>query len=930
MPAAEPRGTAPAATDGAFAATKVPPGAVPELDELAGEWLPVGTLLNLPSVNNFSGALHAGSNLLSFTELTFPPLSLGGDCARLTLGGVAVQAHHSRWYPYQVLRRAEQGSLVLQSALRMGFEQRLVLAELAVTNPGSAPAQASLSAELGGYLRSYPGPWQWQVPRQYGDFSGWAGQLADGGQVLAVADCSSPAVTAFAFPDPPGQLTVSGNSGSAVWDLTIPPGQTATLRLVMAAAVTAGDAVSAAVAARDSFASVWAQAKTGWQQRFTDAFTPGNRHFSGSLPVLATPDQALRRLYYASVLSVLQLERTCFPQYFPRVYTTAGPQWGVTLSYFWDTSLFAPILVMLDPVMAREQARRWLALGIYDGYAVDALSGKLSGPWYSANDLSVFTTLHDYVTITGDMGFLDEQAGATSVIGHMQTIALHWQQLEVAATGLADYGGQANLLEEVANYVNQVPSLNGANVWMMRQLAALRQTRGETSDAQRLLGLAGQLAPRVLAQYVPGQGVWRSVHDDGAAVPVRHIYDFDTLGRLMPGDLPAQQRREMAGFVTDELLAGGWLRALSLSDPDAATSLRPDHGSNGAYDAWPALAAGTLGSLGFYHPMLEFLHTFAGVTTEGPFAQSHELVPQPTGLVVWDRDDLNPVTALTVAAWINPAAWPQQASEGSIVAKDATAGVWYPTTPPNAGYTLRGGGDGVISFAVAVACKFPRAVTTATVPPGSWHHVAGTFDGKRITVYIDGSQAATATAKGSISPSAGTNLLVGADPIDPAAKFTGAVDEVRVYQRALSAAEIAALYAATGTGYGSTDPALVLRLPMDEGSGQYTVDAVTGIAGTVIAAEWVPGRFGTALEFTKSTAVTTRISRQQYNQNNGGAFAAAMLQDLFGYAPDGQRAALRDPATPRGVAASLHGLTWQGRRYTLSSTGAGVSLAPEP
>ncbi|HEY1322420.1 MAG TPA: hypothetical protein VGF32_19335, partial [Streptosporangiaceae bacterium] len=59
-------------------------------------WLPAGTLLNLPSVNNFSGGLHTGSNLLSFTELTFPPLSLGGECARLTLGGVAVQAHHSR------------------------------------------------------------------------------------------------------------------------------------------------------------------------------------------------------------------------------------------------------------------------------------------------------------------------------------------------------------------------------------------------------------------------------------------------------------------------------------------------------------------------------------------------------------------------------------------------------------------------------------------------------------------------------------------------------------------------------------------------------------------------------------------------------------------------------------------------------------------
>jgi concanavalin A-like lectin/glucanase superfamily protein len=920
-------GTDPAADPRVAAA---PPGAVPELDELAGEWLPAGTLLNLPSVNNFSGGLHAGSNLLSFTELTFPPLSLGGECARLTLAGVAVQAHDSRWYPYQVLRRAEQGGLVLQSALRMGFEQQLVLAELSVTNPGTAPVQASLAVELGGYLRSYPGLWPWQVPRQYGDFSGWDGQLADGGRVLAVADGGSPAVTAFAFPDPPGQLTASGKAGSASWQLTILPGQTATLRLVMAAAATAGDAVAAAAAARDGFAGVWAQAQTGWQQRFTDAFTPGNRHFSGSLPVLATSDQALRRLYYASVLTVLQLERTCYPQYFPRVYTTAGPQWGVTLSYFWDTSLFAPLLVMLDPHMAREQAKRWLELGIYRGYAVDVLSGQLCGPWYSANDLSVFSMLFDYVTVTGDVGFLDEQAGGTSVIDHMQAIALHWQQLEVAATGLADYGGQANLLEEVANYVNQVPSLNGANVWMMRQLAALRRARGETGGAQQLLALAGQLAPRVLAQYVTGQGVWRSVHDDGSAVPVRHIYDFDTLGRLLPGDLPARQRHEMASFVAGELLAGGWLRALSLSDPDAPASLRPDHGSNGAYDAWPALAAGTLGRLGFYQQMLEFLHTFAAVTAEGPFAQSHELVPEPSGLVVWDRDDLNPVAALTVAAWINPGAWPRQATQGSIVAKDATAGVWYPTTPPNVGYALRGGGNGVISFAVAVGGKFPQAVSTATVPAGSWHHVAGTFDGQRITVYIDGGQAATATARGGISPSAGTNLLVGADPIDAAAKFTGAIDEVRVYQRALPAAEIAALSTATDAGDGSTDPALTLRLPMDEGSGQHTVDAVTGLTETVIAAEWVPGRFGAALEFTRSSALTTRISRQQYNQNNGGAFAAAVLQDLFGYAPGGQQIAVRDPGSPRGVAATVHGLTWRGKRYTLASTDAGVSLTPEP
>ena len=644
--------------------------------------------------------------------------------------------------------------------------------------------------------------------------------------------------------------------------------------------------------------------------------------------MLETSDPQLQDLYYRAVLSVLELERTCYPQFFPRAYVTAGPQWGCTLVYFWDTSLFAPILVLLDPAMASQQAKQWLELGIYNGYAVDALSGQLTGPWYSANDLSVFTMLLTYVTFTGDLAFLDEQAGGMSVIDHLQAIALHWQQLMVPATGLADYGGQSNLLEEVANYVNQVPSLNGANVWMMREVAALRQMRGETATASQLNQQADQLLAKVLALYVPGQGVWQTVHDDGTRVAVRHVYDFDVIGRLLAGDLTATMRSEMTSFATGELVAGGWMRALSLSDPDAAASLRPDHGSNGAYDAWPALAAGALARFGEYGETVQLLRTFDGVGAEGPFSQSHELVPEPGGLVVWDRDDLNPVTALTVAAWINPASWPAQAGQGAIVAKDAAAGAWYPTTPPNVGYTLRGGGSGQVSFAVAVGGGMKQATSTATVPAGGWHHVAGTFDGQHVAVYIDGALAGTATAAGSISPSTGTNVMVAADPIDPQAKFSGSVDEVRIYNRALSAGEVAALSTAADAGYGSTDPALVLRLPMDEGSGQQTADAVTGQQETVIAGSWVPGRFGRALSFTKSAQLTARISRQQYNENNGGTFASTILQDLFGYAPDGRQIVLRDPGTSRGVDASLHGIPWQGKLYTLTSGSSGIKLTP--
>jgi hypothetical protein len=898
--------------------------AVPGLDELAGAWQQAATLLNPPAVSNFHGSAHATANLLSFTELTLPPLSLGGECAALAVNGATVQAQHSRWYPYQVLRRAQVGRLTLESTLRLGFEQPLVLAELAITNTGNGPAEAAVAIELGGYLRSYPGPWPWTVPRQYGDFPAWTGRLDGSGQVLAVTDGDSGAAAAFAFADQPDALVPAASSGTATWALTIPPGRTRTLRLLMTAAASAGAAVAAAAAARPRFGTLFTQAKSGWERRFKDAFTPGNGHFSGSLPVLVTGDPQLRRLYYASVLSVLALERTCYPDYFPRVYATAGPQWGVTLSYFWDTSLFAPVLVLLDPVMAREQALRWLELGPAGGYAVDALTGQLSGPWYSANDLSVFTVLLSYLKLTGDTGLLATDAGGTSVIDHMQALALHWRQLADPATGLADYGGEPNLLEEVPSYVHQVPSLNAASVWMMRELAALRAARGETAAAAELLALAQDLAGRVLGLYVPGEGVWQTVHPGGTRVTVRHVYDFDVIGLLMTGDLTPAVRAEMTAFLARELRAGGWLRALSLSDPAAPVSLRPDHGSNGAYDAWPALAAGVLGAFGQYALMLALLRDCAGAAAEGPFAQSHQLVPEPSGLVVWDRAGLDPAT-LTVTAWISPAAWP---ADGAVVAKQAVTGPWYPLTPPNAGYALRTTAAGAVTFTVAAGGTSHQAAAAAAGLAGGWHHVAGTFDGGRITVYIDGNPAATAAAAGAVSAAAGANLMIAAGPFGATAPFAGAVDEVRVYSRALPAAEIAALYAAAGAAAGGTDPSLVLRLPLDEGAGQHPADAVTGQAAALIAGTWVPGRYGTALSFARPAALTTRISRQQYHENNGGAFAAVLLGYLFGYAPDGQRISLRDPGTDRGVAASLHGIMWRGRPYTLTSGPNGVTIKP--
>ena len=83
---------------------------------------------------------------------------------------------------------------------------------------------------------------------------------------------------------------------------------------------------------------------------------------------------------------------------------------------------------------------------------------------------------------------------------------------------------------------------------------------------------------------------------------------------------------------------------------------------------------------------------------------------------------------------------------------------------------------------------------------GNWHHVAMSYDGDALTVYVNGEPLASASAAGSLSQRYYNQTTIGMNPgnVD---FFNGAIDELRVYDRALDAGEIAQLYS-------STEPAL--------------------------------------------------------------------------------------------------------------------------
>jgi hypothetical protein len=92
----------------------------------------------------------------------------------------------------------------------------------------------------------------------------------------------------------------------------------------------------------------------------------------------------------------------------------------------------------------------------------------------------------------------------------------------------------------------------------------------------------------------------------------------------------------------------------------------------------------------------------------------------------------------------------------------------------------------------------------ASVPGGiaryenTWVHVFITYDGAAIRVYVNGDQVASLPADGDILANADPFAIGDYGGYGSWIKFGGKVDDVRIYRRALSAAEVRALYLSPG------------------------------------------------------------------------------------------------------------------------------------
>lgn len=108
----------------------------------------------------------------------------------------------------------------------------------------------------------------------------------------------------------------------------------------------------------------------------------------------------------------------------------------------------------------------------------------------------------------------------------------------------------------------------------------------------------------------------------------------------------------------------------------------------------------------------------------------------------------------------------------------------------------------------------------------TWYHVASTYDGTNIINYVDGNQVSSEPHSGTLNDS-GLPIYIGARPVAGLHPFPGYIDDVRIYDRALSGSEITDLY---NLGANSINFGLVGHWPMDDASGNLR-DLVNGNDG---------------------------------------------------------------------------------------------------
>lgn len=200
----------------------------------------------------------------------------------------------------------------------------------------------------------------------------------------------------------------------------------------------------------------------------------------------------------------------------------------------------------------------------------------------------------------------------------------------------------------------------------------------------------------------------------------------------------------------------------------------------------------------------------------------------------WD----DPKTTYTWSAWFKPTS---TLNSSMSPAFQAIMGGFIDANNRDQLYYQKSNGSLEFSMCVASVCTTPLSYVS-TYTAATWYHVAVTRDSSNNwKMYVNGASVATGS-NSTASTSGNRTTYIGQE--GALSYFGGSIDESRIYNRALSPAEVTQLY--------NFAPGPVLYYPFDDGTGSSAADrSGNGYTGTFAGSPtWATGKFGKAVNLT--------------------------------------------------------------------------------
>ncbi len=406
---------------------------------------------------------------------------------------------------------------------------------------------------------------------------------------------------------------------------------------------------------------------------------------------------------------------------------------------------------------AEIQADMATSLGAPDTVAPSAPTGLTATPVSSVQINLSWTAATDNVAVTGYRVFRDGNQIATTTTTSYNDVGLAAGTSYGYAIRALDAAGNLSAPSTTVNATTATPDTVSPSVALTGPAAGatVSGTVTVTANAADNVGVAG-------VQFLV-DGANLGAEDSASPYSV----SWNTTGVANGSHTLLARARDAAGNVTTSSpitvtvanaqtagLVAGW------SFDEASGTLATDSsGNNNTATLVNGVARGT-GKYG------------GGLTFDG--VNDYLTIPNSASLNISG-------TGLTLSMWINP-----QATGGDSVVLGKP---WNATmTSPYYQYGIELAGGTVPVFYVGTTSGVLSASMGSALALNQWSNLAVTFNGSQAQFYVNGTLVTTASLSASIT-ARGNPLRLGADA-NTQQFFKGSLDDVRIYNRALTAQEI--------------------------------------------------------------------------------------------------------------------------------------------